>query len=68
MRVSGRRAISLGVLLVGYSALIAGLFGLTVRPITGVLVVIGGMALSICSAVELVQTAEPDAGKQGYQQ
>jgi hypothetical protein len=49
------------VLLAGYSALLAGLFGLTVRPLLGVLMVLGGMALSICSAAELVQE-RPDPG------
>jgi hypothetical protein len=61
MSVRRRRAISLGVLLAGYSALLAGLFGLTVRPLLGVLMVLGGMALSICSAAELVQE-RPDPG------
>lgn len=55
MSVRRRRTISIGVLLVGYSALLAGLFGLTAKPLLGVLLVLGGMALSICSAAELVQ-------------
>jgi hypothetical protein len=54
-----RRAISVGVLLAGYSALLAGLFGLTAKPLIGVLMVLGGMALSVCSAAELVQE-QPD--------
>jgi hypothetical protein len=61
MSVSRRRAISLGVLLAGYSVLLAGLFGLTAKPLIGVLMVLGGMALSICSAAELVQE-HPDPG------
>jgi hypothetical protein len=55
MSVNRRKSISVGMLLVGYSALIAGLFGLAVQPLIGVLVVLAGMALSICSAAELVQ-------------
>jgi hypothetical protein len=55
MSVRRRRTISVGVLLAGYSALLAGLFGLTAKPLIGVLMVLGGMALSICSAAELVQ-------------
>jgi len=55
MSVSRRKAINLGVLLVGYSALIAGLFALAVLPIIGVLMVLGGMALSLCSANDLVR-------------
>jgi hypothetical protein len=43
------------VLLAGYTALLAGLFfGLRVNPIIGVLLVLSGMALSICTAIELV--------------
>lgn len=55
MSLNRRKVISVGVLLVGYSALIGGLFGLTVQPLIGVLMVLAGMALSICSAAELVQ-------------
>ena len=36
-------------------SLIGGLFGLTVQPLIGALMVLAGMALSICSAAELVQ-------------
>jgi len=60
MILNRRRAISVGMLLAGYSALIAGLFGLAVQPLVGVLVVLGGMALAICAAAELVQD-RPDA-------
>jgi hypothetical protein len=49
-----RRAISVGVLLAGYSALLGGLFGLMAKPLISVLLVLGGMALSVCSATELV--------------
>jgi hypothetical protein len=55
MRVSRERTISLVMLLVGYSALIAGLFALVAEPIIGVLLVLGGSALSLCSAIELVR-------------
>jgi hypothetical protein len=55
MRVSRERTISLVMLLVGYSALIAGLFALVAEPIIGVLLVLGGMALSLCSAIDLVR-------------
>jgi hypothetical protein len=66
MSVSRRRSISVGVLLVGYSALIAGLIGLATQPLIGVLMVLGGMALSICSAAELVrERPEPDSISQG---
>lgn len=61
MSFNRRKAISVGILLVGYSALIAGLFALGFQPLLGVLMVLGGMALSICSAAELVQERpEPD--------
>ena len=50
-----RRAIGVAVLLAGYSALLAGLFGLRANPLVGVLLVLGGMALAVCSATELVQ-------------
>jgi len=66
MNLNRRKSISVGMLLVGYSALIAGLFGLAVQPLIGVLVVLGGMALSICSAAELVQERpDPDSVSQG---
>jgi len=65
MSVSRKKAISLGVLLAGYSAMIAGLFALTVQPLIGVLMVLGGMALSICSAVELVQSSDLDSVSRG---
>jgi hypothetical protein len=62
MTMKRRRTISVGVLLAGYSALLAGLFGLTAKPLIGVLMVLGGMALSICSAAELVQPdTSPDS-------
>lgn len=56
MSVSRERMISLVVLLTGYSALIAGLLALAVHPLLGVLTALGGMALSVCAAIELVQT------------
>jgi hypothetical protein len=63
MSFNRRKSISVGVLLAGYSALIAGLFALSAQPLVGVLMVLGGMALSICSAAELVQDRyEPEAG------
>ncbi len=66
MSFNRRKSISVGILLVGYSALIAGLFALAVQPLIGVLVVLGGMALSICSAAELVQERpETDSLSQG---
>ena len=55
MSVRRRRTVSVGVLLAGYSALLGGLYGLTAKPLIGVLLVLGGMALSIGSAAELVQ-------------
>jgi drug/metabolite transporter (DMT)-like permease len=61
MSVRRRRAISVGLLLVGYSALIGGSFGLAAKPLIGVLLVLGGMALLTCSAVELIQD-KPDPG------
>jgi hypothetical protein len=60
MNLQRRKTISVGVLLAGYSALLAGLFGLTAKPLLGVLMVLGGMALSLGSAAELVQ---PDTGR-----
>jgi hypothetical protein len=54
-----KKAIGVALLLTGYSALIAGLFALSVQPLVGVLMVLCGMALTICSVAELVQ--EPDA-------
>lgn len=55
MKEKGTRGINIAVLLTGYTAILSGLVGLRTRPIVAVLVVLGGMALSICSAVELVQ-------------
>ena len=63
--MSRRKVISLGVLLVGYSALIAGLFALAYQPLIGVLMVLGGMALSICSAVELLRASDLDSVSRG---
>jgi hypothetical protein len=66
MNLNRRKSISVGVLLAGYSALIGGLFGLAAQPLVGVLMVLGGMALSICSAAELVQERpSPDSLSQG---
>jgi len=66
MRVSRKRSVSVGILLIGYSALIAGLFGLANQPIIGVLMVLGGMALSLCSATELVcESADSDSMSSG---
>jgi hypothetical protein len=61
MTTKRSRTISVGVLLSGYSALLAGLFGLASNPLIGVLLVLGGMALSVCSATELVQAPRPDS-------
>lgn len=44
----------MGLLLVGYSALIGGAFGLAVKPLVAALLVLGGMALLACSAAELI--------------
>ena len=56
-----KKMISVSVLLVGYSALVAGLFGLSAQPLIGVLVALGGLALSICSVAELVrERPDPD--------
>lgn len=66
MSVSRDRTISLLLLLIGYSALIAGLFALAAQPLIGVLMVLCGMALSIFSAIELVQApAAPDSASPG---
>ena len=54
MSAERRRAASVGVLLAGYSALLGGLFGLAARPLIGVFLVLGGMALSLGSAHELI--------------
>jgi hypothetical protein len=59
MRVRRWRAISLGALLTGYTALLAGLLALAHQPIIGVLLVLSGAALALCSAVELI--SEPVA-------
>lgn len=56
-----RRAISVVLLLAGYSALIGGTFGLATNPLVGVLLVLGGMALLICSAAELIED-KPGSG------
>ncbi len=55
MRVSRERMGRLVMLLTGYSALIAGLLALGAHPLVGVLMAIGGMAISICSAIDLVR-------------
>jgi hypothetical protein len=55
MNEKGNRGINIAALLTGYTAILSGLVALRTRPIVAVLVVLGGMALSICSAVELVQ-------------
>jgi hypothetical protein len=66
MSVSRRKSISVGMLLAGYSALIAGLFSLAIQPLISVLVMLGGMALSLCSATELVQEpSDPDSVSPG---
>jgi hypothetical protein len=66
MSLNRKKSISVGVLLAGYSAVIAGLFGLAAQPLIGVLMVLGGMALSICSAAELVQERpDPDSVSSG---
>jgi hypothetical protein len=66
MSMRCKRAISVGVLLAGYSALLGGLFGLAAKPLIGVLMVLGGMALAVCSAAELVQEQpDPDSHSQG---
>jgi hypothetical protein len=64
MRVSRKNMIGVGLLLIGYSALIAGLFALALQPLIGVLMVLCGMALTICSAAELVQEP-PDSATSG---
>jgi hypothetical protein len=43
------------MLLTGYSALIGGVLCLGIQPIVSVLLMLGGMALSLCSATEIVQ-------------
>jgi hypothetical protein len=53
--VNRKSAIRVGALLTGYSAVLAGLFGLAVQPLVGVLMVLCGLALAVCSAVELVR-------------
>jgi len=55
MNGKGDRGTNIAVLLTGYTAILGGLVGLRTLPMVAVLVVMGGMALSICSAVELVQ-------------
>jgi hypothetical protein len=55
LSMKARRIIGILMLLVGYTALLGGLFfGLAVNPIVGVLLVLGGLALSVCTAIELV--------------
>jgi len=61
MRTKQKRAAGVGVLLTGYSAVIAGLFGLAAKPLLAVVLVLGGTALSICSAVEIVEGPGPDS-------
>ena len=61
MDTKQKRAAGIGVLLTGYTAVIAGLFGLLEKPLLAVLLVLGGTALSICSAVEIVEGAGPDS-------
>ena len=61
MNTKIKRATGVGVLLTSYSALIGGLFGLAANPLLAVLLVLGGTALSICSAVEIVEGPGPDA-------
>jgi hypothetical protein len=42
-------------LLFGYTAVLMGLFvGLPLNPIVGVLLVFSGMALTVCTAIELI--------------
>jgi len=61
MNISRKKSISVVMLLIGYSAMIAGLFGLASLPLVGVLLVLGGMALSVCSAAELTrETADTE--------
>ena len=61
MSTKQKRAAGVGVLLTGYSALIAGLLGLAAKPLLAVLLVLGGTALAICSAVEIVEGRGPDS-------
>ena len=61
MSTKQKRAAGIGVLLTGYSSVIAGLFGLAAKPLLAVLLVLGGTALSICSAVEIVEGSGPDS-------
>lgn len=61
MSTKQKRAVGVGVLLVAYSAVIAGLFGLAAKPLVAVLLVLGGTALAICSAVEIVEGPGPDS-------
>ena len=64
--MSRKRAMSVGLLLLGYSALIAGLFALAVQPLIGVLMALCGMAFTICSAAELMQEpASPESVSRG---
>lgn len=52
--MTGRMAIGIAALLAGFTAVLVGLWGLFDTPIMSVLVFFGGLAVSICSAVELV--------------
>lgn len=65
MSVNRGRTIGVGMLLTGYSALIGGMLCLAIQPIVSVLLVLGGMALSLCSATEIVQerSGAPPPGK-----
>lgn len=66
MSVSRRRAISVVLLLFGYSALIGGTLGLKTNPLIGVLLVLGGMALLICSAHELIEDKPARISEDGH--
>ena len=61
MSTKQQRAAGIGVLLTSYSAIIAGLFGLAAKPLIAVLLVLGGTALTICTAVEIVEGPGPDS-------
>jgi hypothetical protein len=63
MQINRNRAMNVGVLLSGYSAMLGGLFSLAFLPLVGVLMALGGMALSIAAAVELIR--EPAPGTNG---
>jgi hypothetical protein len=59
MEINRKRALSVGLLLSGYSALLGGIFSLAFLPLVGVLVALGGLALTINSAFELVVEEQP---------